>query len=288
MLWIAFALFTIASILLSLKIAKARPAFADLKCGDAPMYFTKDQLVVTWVGPTKGSAKVRLSGGDVFRRVAEITGSDIPDSYPDKYLQNLEDSEVFNSSMAWSTEELTRWEGRYGIEMEPEALEIFERYLLSKHVLFMSLVGHPQVPNPEEFRACSLVLQRGVIVYDQGQEDLFLRSYFHSATDQGEFVNFVPREGVHFAFPSDSIWFPFELTELISEPASFIELDILTRTPLDDESLPSFLGSRRSGRVWLEGEKYQATRISGVLEVGKEKRGGINDLSLPTASMAAG
>jgi hypothetical protein len=282
MLWFSVLLFMLAGMLLIVKIIKAESAFADLKCGDAPIYFRKDQLAVTWVGPTKELAKVRLGAGDVFRRAAEITGSDIPDGYPEKYLRDLEDSEVFNSSLAWTTEELTRWQGRHGIEMEPEALEIFERYLESKHILFMSLVGHPQVPNPDEFRACSLVLQRGVIVHDKGHEDLFLRSYFHSATDQGEFVNFVPREGVHFAFPSDSIWFPFELTRLISEPASYVELDILTPSPLSEGDFPSFLASRRSGRVQLQGERYWATRVSGVLE----KQGTIEDLELPVGSMA--
>lgn len=282
MSWIALALIATAGLLLSLRIAKAGPAFADLKCGDAPMYFRPDQLAVTWVGPMKESAKVRLGTGDIFRRVAEITGPDIPGGYPDKYARDLEDSDVFNSAMAWSTEELTKWEGRHGIEMEPEALEIFERYLESKHLLFMTLVEHPRVPNPEDFRACSLVLQRGVIVYDQGHEDLYLRSYFHSATDTGEFVNFVPREGVHFAFPSDSIWFPFELTRLISEPASFVEIDVLSRAPIDEAALPSFLSPRVSGRVRLKDEMYQATRLSGVLEVGhKDQRGTFADLSLP-------
>lgn len=287
MIWFLLAVLAIAGTMMAVKIAKAEPAYADLKCGDAPMYFGGgDGLVVTWVGPTKESAKVRLGDGEIFRRIAEVTGSDIPEGYPEKYLRDLQEAEVFNASMAWSTDELTQWEGRHGIDMEPEALGVFQRYLDTKHPIFMSLVSHPEVRDPGAFIACSLVLQRAVMIYDEGREDLFLRSYFYSAKDENEFVNFVPRTGVHFSFPTDSIWFPLELTRLIREPASYVELDVLSRSSLDENALPAPFTRARSGSsgtLLLGGKKFNVTRISGVLDVSEGRA--IEDFNVPVANL---
>jgi len=291
MLWICLSFLTAITVVLARRMMLPRPVHADLKCGDAPMWFGDDGLVVTWVGPMKESAKVRLGDGDIFGRAAEATGSDIPERYPEKYLRGLQETEVFNPSMAWSTDELTRWESRHGIEMEPGAVEIFQRYLDTKHLLFMSLVGHPEVATPEDYVACSLVLQRAVIVFDDGREDLYLRSYFHSAKSPDEFVNFVPRTGVHFSFPTDRLWFPLELTRLISEPVSFVELDVISREPFTGKA-PAPFEARTVRGLSLGGRKFHATRLSGVINVGKEedvtKRESISDFTLPVSELTAG
>lgn len=257
-------------VLVGFMVRFSRPAYADLKCGDAPMYFD-DGLVVTWAGPAPKEARVRLGNGEIFERVEQVTGRGIPSDYPEKYLKNLRTSEVFNASMAWTPDELVRWQERHGIEMEPEAMSVFESYLDNGNTIFMALVDHPSVSDPGSFEACSLVLQRAVIVFNGGREDLFLRSYFHSArTDSSEFVNFAPAGNVHYSFKTDAAWFPLELTRFISEPASHVELDIVTPEGFTEDLLPAPFSAKESGLVLLGDVKYHVTRASAVIRVGDQ------------------
>lgn len=256
-----------AIVLVGLMVRFSRSVHADLKCGDAPMHFD-DGLVVTWAGPAPKEARVKLGNGDIFERVEQVTGTGIPAGYPKKYLENLRTSEVFNASMAWTPDELVRWQERHGIEMEPEAMSVFESYLSDGHRIFMALVDHPSVDDPGSFVACSLVLQRAVIVYNGRREELFLRSYFHSArNDSSQSVNFVPGGSVHYSFKTDSAWFPLELTRLISEPASYVELDIVTPEEFDESLLPEPFSAQETGYVLLGDVKYQVRRASAVLKV---------------------
>ncbi|MFD5431750.1 hypothetical protein ACFWJ4_06170 [Kitasatospora sp. NPDC127067] len=259
-----------AVVLIGLMVRFSRPAYADLKCGDAPMYFDGG-LVVTWSGPAPKEARVRVANGDIFERVEQATGPGIPSDYPEKYLKNLRTSEVFNACTAWTPDELVRWQGRHGIEMEPEALSVYDSYLKDGNTIFMALVDHPSVTDPGSFVACSLVLQRAVIVYNGGRQDLFLRSYFHSAReDSSEFVNFAPGGSVHYSFKTDTVWFPLELTRFISEPASYVELDIVTSEGFDEGLLPTPFSARESGYALLGDIKYQVRRASAVLSIGDQ------------------
>jgi len=261
-----------AGILVGLMVRFSRPVRADLKCGDAPMHFD-DGLVVTWAGPAPKEARVKLGNGDIFERVEQVTGTAIPAGYPKKYLENLRTSDVFNASMAWTPEELVRWQDRHGIEMEPEAMGVFENYLNDGHRIFMALVDHPSVSDPGSFVACSLVLQRAVIVYNGSRQDLFLRSYFHSArSDSSEYVNFAPGGNVHYSFKTDSAWFPLELTRLISEPASYVELDIVTPEEFDQKLLPEPFTAHESGYVLLGDVKYEVRRASAVFKLGNKRQ----------------
>jgi hypothetical protein len=98
------------------------------------------------------------------------------------------------------------------------------------------------------------------------RQDLFLRSYFHSAKrDSSEFVNFVPSGSVHYSFKSDSAWFPLELTRFITEPASYVELDIVTPEVFPRENLPAPFKAKENGFAVLGDIKYQVTRASAVL-----------------------
>lgn len=245
-------------------------ALADLKCGDAPMPFGPEGLVVTWVGPAPADARVTITDGEIFRLAAEQTGAGIPEDYPEKYTKDLQYVEVFNASMAWDLQEVTRWQERHGIKMEDGPSAVFQKYLDTDHVILETLVQHPVVENPELFVACSIVLQRGVIVYEDGWETLSLRSYFHSAADSDNFVNFAPSGGIEMVFPSDAIWFPLELSQFIVEPASYVVLDILTTSPLDAGQLPDSFRLEKSGRVDYNGTTYEVSRVSATLKAGQE------------------
>ncbi|MFI1829644.1 hypothetical protein ACH41E_24845 [Streptomyces sp. NPDC020412] len=269
---IALAVTCTALVLVGLRIGFARPAYADLKCGDAPMYFDGG-LVVTWSGPAPAEARVKLGNGEIFERVEQVTGPGIPDAYPKKYLDNLRASDVFNASTAWTTEELVRWQERHGIEMERAALAVYEDYLSKGNTIFMALVDHPAVAEPAAYVACSLVLQRAVVVYNGGREELFLRSYFHSARDDSsEYVNFAPSGSVHYSFKTDAAWFPLELTRFIAEPASYVELDVVTPEDFDEALLPQPFASHDAGYVLLGDVKYEVRRASAVLPVDDPSR----------------
>ncbi|MEV4161991.1 hypothetical protein [Nonomuraea dietziae] len=236
---------------------------------------------MTWSGPVPQYARYGVGNGEIFGKVAEVTGMDTPQGYPAKYLENLSDADVFNPGMVHSTDELIAWQRRHGIEMEPEALEVFQGYLDRNYPIFTSLVSHPAVDEPADYIACSLVLQRGVIVYNgNGRQELFLRSYFHSAkADGSEYVNFVPRRGIHYSFKSDALWFPLELTRLMSEPASYVEIDIATTDGLDQLDIPAQFSPTTTGFATLNGHKYEVMRISARFEVSKRQR--IEDLIIP-------
>jgi hypothetical protein len=233
--------------------------------------------VVTWVGPVPDNARVTITDGEMFRVAADVTGPSIPEDFPEKYTKDLQEVEVFNASMAWNLDEVTRWQERQGIAMEPGPSAVFEKYLDRGHVILETLVEHPPVDVPERFVACSVVLQRGVIVFADGQETLFLRSYFHSAAGEDEFVNFAPRGGLEVSFATDTIWFPLELSQFILEPASYVVLDILTPQPLDERQIPQPFNLERMGRVNYDGETYNVARIRATLKAGEE----VSDLELP-------
>ncbi len=155
--------------------------------------------------------------------------------------------------------------------MEERYLKIFRRYLDDGFSIFTALVEHPAVRDPDSFAACSIVLQRAAIVFRDGRQDLFLRSYFHSSNGR-DFVNFAPAGVVRFSFPTDSIWFPLELTYGIPEPRSEVVLDILTRGALPDGDLPKPFEVADRSRLSLGASRYDVTRISGTLDSGEQVR----------------
>ena len=240
-------------------------------------------MVVTWVGPVPAKARVAYTDGEVFAAAAKAAGPEIPNDFPDKYTKDLREVELFNASMAWDLDEVARWQERYGIKLESGPATVFEEYLRTGHAIFETLVEHPTVPEPERFAACSVVLQRAVIVYADGQETLFLRSYFHSANDAGDFVNFVPRGGIEVSFATDVIWYPLALTQFIQEPASYVVLDIMTPGPLDATQLPESFRLDRSSRMTFQGTTYAVARVTGTVAAGQE----VPDLRLKPPSAKA-
>jgi hypothetical protein len=236
------------------------------------MPFGQEGLVVTLVGPVPKAAKVTFADEEIFNAAAQAIGPEFPADFPGKYTENLQKVEIFNSSMFWDIEELARWERRHGIEVKKEPLSIHEDYLKAEHVIFATLVEHPKVPMPQRFVACSVVLQRGVIIWnpDPGRETLFLRSYMHSSEGSGNFVNFVPRGGIQISFASEAIWFPLELTRVIQEPNSYVVLDILTQKQLNTGQLPKPFRLEKTGWMQHRGRIYHVARIAAKLS-GKEK-----------------
>lgn len=194
-----------------------------------------------------------------------MTGPEIPKDFPAKYTKDLKRVGLFNASMSWDIQQLVRWEERHGIQMEKEPSAIFEDYLRTNHVIFSTLVEHPKVNDAARYTACSVVLQRGVIVYGSPRERLFLRSYFHSAKDSENFANFVPRGGIEISFASDTIWFPLELTRVIQEPASYVVLDILTPKPFRTKELREPFRVGKGGEISYEGRKYYVSRVTAKL-----------------------
>jgi hypothetical protein len=230
------------------------------------------------------NAKVTYADGSIFEAAARVQGPEIRSNFPQRYTRDLHVVEVFNPSMHWDFEGFARWEERHGIEdiREEPWPSIFGRYYLERgYPIFGTLVQFP-VDNPELFLTCSPVLQRGVIVYGDGREDLFLRSYFHSRQDEENFVNFVPRQGIHMSFLSDGIWFPMALTggelEVSPVPASYVVIDILTPDRFHPRGLPEPLevvrseaGSDAPEQMDYQGRDYFVTRIVGELSSTKDR-----------------
>jgi len=228
--------------------------------------FGPEGLAIPWVGPVPANAKITFTSGPVFRETERTTGSEIPSAFPRKYAQKLHYAGLFNPAMHWDAQELSRWHERNGFKLGEQPLSILDQYVAEGYRIASVLVEHPSVPRPESFAVCNVLLQRGDIVYVNGVQTLFLRSYFHSTDDSGNFVNFVPRGGVQMTFASDTIWFPLRLTQLVSEPASYVTLDILTPVPLSAEQLPAPFELGRRGRISYHGVEYEAARVSARLD----------------------
>lgn len=245
------------------------------------MPFGQEGFVKTYMGPAPKDARVSVGDGSIFNVVNRITGSDIPRGFPKQYTQGLQQVEVFNPSTAYKTDELVQWQEQHAQTVRDEPLKVFADYIESGFAIQTMLIRHPVVPNFQRFVACSVVLQRGVIVYNNGVENLFLRSYIHSAEHPNlahaaksfqtsrqrvNFANFVPRGGIHIgSFKSETLWFPLSTTELIEEPASYVVLDFLTRTPLDTNQLPEPFRLEKTGRMKYQGTLYYVSRVSAKL-----------------------
>lgn len=243
----------------------AKPAYADLKCGDAPpVPFGREGLVIAWTGPVPRTAKVSVVGPEAFQSVSDTIGSSFPDSLPEKYRANRQVSEVFNASMAWDMDDVRRWTDHHGMRLCEKAQGLFGEYLnTGAYVIFQSLVEHPPVPEPELYaHTCSVVAQRGDIYWSDGVEDLFLRSYFHNtAKDIGGYANFGPPGGLHISFATDSVWYPLRVTKLNEEPTS-VELNIFTREPLADRDLPESFAVRHRGQLRSGMLRYSAVQAT--------------------------
>jgi hypothetical protein len=265
---------TTLGLLVASSLTFATPAFADLKCGDgrmhAPFAFGEDDLAVTWIGPVPKNAKVRAVDEEVFRTLERQIGPEIPAGFPDKYLKDLQRMELANAQMSTNLPDAAAWLKRYGVEMQEGPSKMLQGYIDRGHNIFSTLIDHPAVANAGDVRACSIVLQRGIIVMGEGYETLYLRSYFHSSDGKGSEVNFAPKGGLKISFPSKSVWFPLELTKYIFEPSAHVVLDILTPHAAKLAAPSPFRSIGGRMKATLGAQDYFVSRYSAVLERGKD------------------
>jgi hypothetical protein len=236
------------------------------------MPFGPKGLVVTLSLPVPQDARITYATPDIFAAVNRVMGPEIPADFPKKYSTDLQHVEIFNQHVSFDTEELTRWQKRHNVEMKQEFLTTFDGSFKRGQVVASTLVEHPSVTHPETFAdACSVVLQRAVLISNPGpdglRETIALRSYLHSVDASGkEAANFVPNGGFHVTFPSKTVWFPLELTTGISEPYAWVVLDVLSTKPLNSKQLPSAFRVAKTGKMMYQGKSYRVTRITAKLD----------------------
>jgi hypothetical protein len=164
---------------------------------------------------------------------------------------------------------LKKWGEKFEIPLEKEPAEAFEKYYRTGHAVFGTLVNHPSVPDAARWASCDILLQRAVIFHDGNRETLLFRSYFHSAKDAENYVNFVPNRTVEASFESRSVFFPLALTKFISSPEAHVVLDIVTPKAPKFGKMPKQLeaiGCTRMGG----GQRHYITRVEGVLRSGED------------------
>jgi hypothetical protein len=236
------------------------------------MPFGPKGLVVTLSLPVPKDARVTYANSAVFTAVDAVMGPDIPASFPKKYSTSLHRVEAFNQNMSFETAALTGWNKRHNVDMKPDFIATFDRAFSSGKVVASMLVEHPAVSHPEQFAdACSVVLQRAVIFSDPGPdgrtETFYLRSYLHSVDDSSkEAVNFVASTGFRVSFPSQTVWFPLELTTGIAEPTAWVVLDILSNAPLNQKELPSAFRVVKTAKMTYQGKAYHVVRVTAQLD----------------------
>lgn len=227
-------------------------------------------MVVTLSLPVPQDARVTYASPDTFAAVDRVMGPEIPANFPKKYSENLHHVDIFNAHISFTPDEFIRWQKRYDVEMKSEFASIFEGSFKRDKVIASTLVEHPSVAHPERYKdACSVVLQRAVLVSDPAQEreTIFLRSYLHSVDDAGGgATNFVPTGGFQVSFPSKTLWFPLELTTGISEPTAFVVLDILSTKPLNEKGLPAPFRVVKTSEMTFQGKRYQVFRVTAQLD----------------------
>lgn len=245
---------------------------------------------MTWTLPIPAEAKISCASpetSNLLDRAARHAGGEIPRPVKGPFFDDVRGSDVFNGTILWSLDELEQWENRFGIELEKGPARAFQRYFDSGHVVYGTLVNHPEVPDPDRWAFCSIILQRALIVHTGRRQTTVFRSYFHSRTDKkGEAVSFVPAHDIEVSFPSETVWFPLALTEFIAEEEAQVALDILTpRVPrfardTKKQRGPAYGGADlevvNQGSISSGRHLFHTARLAGALR-GKREYG---DLSL--------
>jgi hypothetical protein len=267
-------------------------ARAEGKCGDDPKLW-KDEtgtegLVVTWTIPfiAKNATIVRDTGNEVFAAMSHVAGSEIPPGFPGEYMTNLATVPYppgQGGTKVMTTEaELRDWEAQFDVAVNPLAMAVFRAYFndAEKKNVYGTVVRHPHLDDPAGYRFCTCTLQRAVVIWDAGQEQLYVRSSYRSARDPRYFVNFVPRAGLKFTFSTNRIWFPLKLNRVLPEPGApaFLMLDVLTRKALPDGAIPVEFTVLQRGSVKLGNAAYAFVRLTRRYELGEPDP--IEDLSL--------
>lgn len=265
-------------------------ARAEGKCLDDPKLWKDGQgrsvLVVTWTIPFPAGAKVeRDVGAEVFAALNGAAGNEIPEGYAKDNLINLTTTAFpqgpGDTRVMTSPQELQAWEQQFDVVMQPAVMGVFNSYFQDKKHVYGTVVEHPGLASPVGYRFCTCTLQRAVVIWEKGQEQLYVRSSFRSAKSPLAFVNFVPHAGLKFSFPSSRIWFPLKLNRVLPEPgaAAHLVLDVLTRTKLPPQAIPKDqVAVMSQGTVTLGPNRYEYVRLTRRYDLADPSP--IEDLSL--------
>ncbi len=277
--------FVIATALCAAPLA----ARAEGKCGDDPKLWKdpagRDVLVVTWTLPFPAAAQVSPDADKKLMSDLDASFGAEPPGFPAEYGSNVVEfpypKHPKTGTTLKSVKEVQDWLQPFGMNLEPEAVPIYEQYFREKRLVYGSVVQHPPAPGDGRgFRFCTCMLQRAVALWDGGQQQLWIRSRYRSARDSRTFVNFVPAGPLKLTFASQSIWFPLAFNRILPEPGApaFLLLDVLTRNRLDEGQIPAGFGHDYKGTVQHAGSSWHVVRIWRRFQRSDDA----TDLSLPT------
>lgn len=290
-------------------LGAAGVARAEGKCNDDPVKKGPNgELVVGWMLPEPKGATVHPTGvgQDPFAEVdaqitsCQVAGAPVDCAKPRGYPFTAEPTPVAlfaTGAKVFRVEPaLNEWSkfAHPGADMPPGARAAMRRELGAGNEIRSVYVEHPAVDPAEGQSVCNCALQRGVVVWDRGREDLFVRSTFYTEKPTGADPRlFVPRQGweISFARPS-SLWFPVRLNSLLryADPAhprpedgAWAVVDVLTpaRVGSDCTFAPFTRVAETSGpTVAFRGKKYWAVRLHAAFTPGQD----LQDVScaLPT------
>ncbi len=163
------------------------------------------------------------------------------------------------------------------MRLSDKAQDLFDKYLRTEEfVIFESLVEHPPVPHPQMYAACNVLFQRGDIYFANGRQDLYLWSRFQTTAGMGpgaasatkHAIDFAPAYALHVSFPTDSIWYPLEVTELNTGPTN-VMLNVLTEKTLPDKAEVKGFRLEKGGRIDLGAHSYHLSHFRARFEGGK-------------------
>jgi len=240
--------------------------------------FGSEGLIIAWTGPVPAKSRIALVEREVFQPVNRALDLHDYERGGLEHNQPVYLSQVFNVGLAWTREETVQWNSRFGMHLSKQAQDLFEKYLRSdEFVIFESLVEHPPVLHPEMFAACNVMFQRGDIYYANGREDLYLWSRFQTSSGMGPgaapatrtAIDFAPASALHVSFPTDTIWYPLEVTKLNTGPTD-VMLNVLTEKELTGKAAVKGFRLEKGGRLDLGARSYYVSHLRARFDGGKE------------------
>lgn len=244
-------------------------ARAEGKCGDDPVVW-KNMLIVTWTIPHPANAAVDPNADRALMDALDDKFGALPPGFPPAYgglavLEYPETGHGKDKQKLPTLPDLQKYHEDFKMPLGKEAVELFRtKYYDPGKQVYARVVQHPPVPNNGQgYSFCTCTLQRAVVVWDKGEEQLWLKSRFRNADSSGNFVNFAPKQPIKFTFKSDKIWFPLALNEIVPQKdvAAFLLLDVLTRSEL---KIPGGQLLTSAFNYGGDNNNWYVTRISGA------------------------
>jgi hypothetical protein len=258
-------------------------ARAEGKCNDDPFPLKDGTLAVAWTIPVPAAATVAIDPypNSLMQKLDADFPAE-PEGFPPSYSTNVQQMQYADpSNYPISAQpppakvEKLGDEGKQDkwlkdlklVGRDPGAVPITKKYFEgNKHVLFGVVLGHPPaVDKGRDFKLCTCILQRAVVVWDDKdkKEYLWVRSRFRSGKPDGKhWVTFEPADPIQFTFDSpNDIWFPLQYNEALPDPPAFLALDVVTRKALSIGDVPQGFVVENLGQVPYKGENWYAARL---------------------------